>query len=69
MHTVTSMFPAILLQSRKLQLKYDMGVKNLLSYICLGYFVCVCVSQFVAERLAILFVLVIKLTKETRRRV
>ncbi len=31
--------------------------------------VCVCVSQFVAERSAILLVLVIKLTKETRRRV
>ena len=29
---------------------------------------CVCVSQFVAERSAILLVLVIKLTKETRRR-
>jgi hypothetical protein len=31
--------------------------------------VCVCVSQFVAERSAILLVLEIKLTKETRRRV
>ncbi len=30
--------------------------------------VCVCVSQFVSERSAILLVLVIKLTKETRRR-
>ncbi len=30
---------------------------------------CVCVSQFVSERSAILLVLVIKLTKETRRRV
>ncbi len=30
---------------------------------------CVCVSQFVAERSGILLVLVIKLTKETRRRV
>ncbi len=30
---------------------------------------CVCVSQFVAERSAILLVLEIKLTKETRRRV
>ncbi len=29
---------------------------------------CVCVSQFVAERSAILLVLVIKLTKETRWR-
>jgi hypothetical protein len=29
----------------------------------------VCVSQFVAERSAMLLVLVIKLTKETRRRV
>ncbi len=29
---------------------------------------CVCVSQFVAERSAILLVLIIKLTKETRRR-
>jgi hypothetical protein len=29
--------------------------------------VCVCVSQFVAERAAILLVLIIKLTKETRR--
>jgi hypothetical protein len=38
-----------------------------LSYIYLGYFVCV--SQFVAERSAILLVLIIKLTKETRRRV
>jgi hypothetical protein len=42
-----------------------------LSYIYLGYFVClcvivcVCVSQFVSERSAILLVLVIKLTKET----
>jgi hypothetical protein len=50
-----------------------------LSYIYLGYFVClcvivcvcvcVCVSQFVAERSAILLVLIIKLTQETRRRV
>jgi hypothetical protein len=50
-----------------------------LSYIYLGYFVClcvsvcvtvyVCVSQFVSERSAILLVLVIKLTKEMRRRV
>ena len=31
--------------------------------------VCVCVSQFVAERSAILLVLVINLVKETRRRV
>ncbi len=31
--------------------------------------VCVCVSQFVAERSAILLVLIIKLTKETRWRV
>jgi hypothetical protein len=29
---------------------------------------CVCVSQFVSERFAILLVLLIKLTKETRRR-
>jgi hypothetical protein len=40
-----------------------------LSYIYLGYFVCVCVcvcvSQFVSERSAILLVLLIKLTKET----
>ncbi len=46
-----------------------------LSYIYLGYFVCLCVcvcvrvSQFVAERSAILLVLVIKLIKETRWRV
>ncbi len=31
--------------------------------------VCVCVSQFVSERYAILLVLIIKLTKETRQRV
>ncbi len=31
--------------------------------------VCVCVSQFVAERSAILLVLLIKLIKQTRRRV
>ncbi len=31
--------------------------------------VCVCVSQFVSERSAILLVFVIKLIKETRRRV
>ena len=45
--------------------------KQNLSYIYLGYFVClcVCVSQFVSERSAILLVLAIKLTKETRRRV
>ncbi len=30
---------------------------------------CVCVSQFVAERSAILLFLIIKLTQETRRRV
>jgi hypothetical protein len=36
-------------------------------YICLGYFVCV--SQFVAECSAFLLVLIIKLTKERRRRV
>ena len=43
-----------------------------LSYIYLGYFVClfviVCVCVTIAERTAILLVLVIKLTKETRRR-
>jgi hypothetical protein len=31
--------------------------------------VCVCVSQFVAERSAVLLVLIIKVTKDTRRRV
>ncbi len=36
-------------------------------FVCLCVIVCVCVSQFVAERSAILLVLVIKLTKETRR--
>jgi hypothetical protein len=45
-----------------------------ISYIYLGNFVCVCVcvcvtTQFVSERSAILLVLVIKLTKEMRRRV
>jgi hypothetical protein len=45
-------------------------VSDHLSYIRLGYFVCVCVCVCVtiAERSAILLVLVIKLTKETRRR-
>ena len=40
-------------------------------YIYLGYFVCLCVIVCVtiAERTAILLVLIIKLTKETRRRV
>jgi hypothetical protein len=48
---------------------------SFLSYIYLGYFVClcvsvcVCVSQFVSERSAILLVLLIKLTQDTRRRV
>ncbi len=37
--------------------------------LCLSVCVCVCVSQVVAERSAILLVLIIKLTKETRRRV
>jgi hypothetical protein len=46
-----------------------------LSYIYLGYFVClcvivcVCVCVTIAERSAILLVLAIKLIKETRRRV
>jgi hypothetical protein len=56
-----------------IQETFRMDLRNYLSYIYLGYFVClcvcVCVSQFVAEHLAILLVLVIKLTKETRRRV
>ena len=38
-------------------------------FVCLCVIVCVCVSQFVSERSAILLVLVIKLTKETRRRI
>ncbi len=37
--------------------------------LCLSVCDCVCVSQFVSERSAILLVLAIKLTKETRRRV
>jgi hypothetical protein len=37
--------------------------------VCVCVCVCVCVSQFVSERSAILLVLLIKLTKETRRRV
>ncbi len=37
--------------------------------LCLSVCDCVCVSQLVSERSAILLVLVIKLTKETRRRV
>ncbi len=37
--------------------------------LCLSVCDSVCVSQFVAERSAILLVLIIKLTKETRRRV
>jgi hypothetical protein len=37
--------------------------------VCVCVCVCVCVSQFVSERSAILLVLAIKLTKETRRRV
>ncbi len=37
--------------------------------LCLCVCVCVCVSQFVSERFAILLVLAIKLTKETRPRV
>jgi hypothetical protein len=37
--------------------------------LCLSVCDCVCVSQFVSERSAILLVLIIKLTKETRRRV
>jgi hypothetical protein len=49
------------------------AISDYLSYIYLGYFVCVCVcvcvSQFVSERSAILLVLAIKLTKETRRKV
>jgi hypothetical protein len=36
--------------------------------LCLSVCVCVCVSQFVAERSAILLVLVIKLTQEARQR-
>ena len=37
--------------------------------LCLSVCDSVCVSQLVSERSAILYVLVIKLTKETRRRV
>jgi hypothetical protein len=37
--------------------------------LCLSVCDCVCVSQFVSERSAILLVLIIKLTKATRRRV
>ncbi len=37
--------------------------------LCLSVCDCVCVSQFVSERSAILLVLVIKLTQKTRRRV
>jgi hypothetical protein len=37
--------------------------------LCLSVCDSVCVSQFVSERSAILLVLAIKLTKETRRRV
>ena len=37
--------------------------------VCVCVCVCVCVSQFVSERSAILLVFIIKLTKETRRRV
>ncbi len=37
--------------------------------LCLSVCECVCVSQFVAERSAILLVLIIKLTKAARRRV
>jgi hypothetical protein len=37
--------------------------------LCLSVCDCVCVSQFVSERSAILLVLIIKLTKASRRRV
>jgi hypothetical protein len=44
----------------------DIFPLHYLSYICLWYFVCVCVSQLRSAQ-AFLYVLVIKLTKETRR--
>jgi hypothetical protein len=52
-------------------IRQDVQKTKHLSYIYLGYFVCVCVCVCVttAERSAILLVLVIKLTKDTRRRV
>jgi hypothetical protein len=49
----------------------NLFLQCIINHIYLSRVLClsVCVSQFVAERSAILLVLIIKLTKETRRRV
>jgi hypothetical protein len=68
-------FGALALDDIMPAFSFSRSILTILVYIYLGYFVClcvivcVCVCVTIAERSAILLVLIIKLTKETRRRV
>jgi hypothetical protein len=64
-----SEFQLVLVRDRLCALPKPIFIIYLSRILCLCVCVYVCVSQFVAERSAILLVLAVKLTKETRRRV